>query len=148
MKRTMLAILALSPLMIHAQVKSPAQPQSTPILESSNTQPAAFTGIKADHAAAPTPLRVSTGVTPPTLVYSADVDTNHILKNVSGEARTVSVNMTVDASGKPTNVKVVQSTDAYTDGGIVAAVSQYRYKPATLDGTAIPIDVTVDFTIQ
>ena len=148
MKRTMLAILALSPLMIHAQVKSSAQPQSTPILESSNNQPAAFTGVKADHAAAPTPYRVSTGVTPPTLVYSADVNPSHILKGTPGQDRTVSVNMTVDASGKPTNVKVVQSTDKYTDGGIVAAVSQYRYKPATLDGTAVPMDVTVDFTIQ
>jgi hypothetical protein len=144
----MLAILAISPLMIHAQVKSSAQPQSTPILESSNTQPAAFTGIKADHAAAPTPPRVSTGVTPPTLVYSADVDSNHILKGTPGEDRIISVNMTVDVSGKPTNLKVVQSSDMYTDGGIVAAVSQYRYKPATLDGAAIPMNVTLNFTIQ
>ena len=46
MKRTMLAILAISPLMMHAQVKSSAQPGSTPTLESSNVQPAAFAGIK------------------------------------------------------------------------------------------------------
>ena len=148
MKRTTLAILALSPLMIHAQVKSSAQPQSTPVLESSNTQPAALAGIKADHAAAPTPVRVSTGVTPPTLVYSAYINPEHILKGNPGEDRTVSVNMTVDASGKPTNIKVVQSSDTYTDGGVIAAVSQYRYKPATLDGAAIPMDLTLNVTIH
>jgi TonB family protein len=55
--------------------------------------------------------------------------------------------MTVDASGKPTNLKVVQSTDMFTDQAIVTAASQYRFKPATLDGTAVPMEMTVNFKI-
>ncbi|HSY35251.1 MAG TPA: TonB family protein [Acidobacteriaceae bacterium] len=149
MKRTMLAILAISPLMMHGQVKSSAQPGSTPTLESSNVQPAALAGIKsADHSASPTAVRVSSGVTAPVLVHSVDVDREHILgTDVSGD-RVVRVAMTVDASGKPTDLKVIQSTDKFTDQAILTAASQYRYKPATLNGSAVPMELTVNFTIE
>ncbi len=149
MKRTMLAILAMSPLMMHGQVKSSAQPGSTPTLESSNVQPAAFAGLKtSDHNAAPTTVRVSTGITAPVLVYTVDVDRDHILQDASAEDRTVRVHMTIDASGKPTDLKVLQSTDKFTDQAILTAASQYRYKPATLNGTAVPMEMTVNFKIQ
>jgi TonB family protein len=145
----MLAILAMSPLMMHGQVKSSAQPGSTPTLESSNVQPAAFAGLKtSDHNAAPTTVRVSTGITAPVLVYTVDVDRDHILQDASAEDRTVRVHMTIDASGKPTDLKVLQSTDKFTDQAILTAASQYRYKPATLNGTAVPMEMTVNFKIQ
>jgi TonB family protein len=149
MKRTMLAILAISPLMLHAQVKSSAQPGSTPTLESSNIQPAAIAAIKSpEHAAAPTAIRVSTGVTAPVLVHTVDVDREHILEGAASADRLVRVAMTVDASGKPTDLKVVESTDMFTDQAILAAASQYRFKPATLNGIAVPMEMTVNFNIQ
>jgi TonB family protein len=145
----MLAILAISPLMMHAQVKSCAQPESTPTLESSNIQPAALAAIKSsEHAAAPTAIRVSTGVTAPVLVRTVDVDRDHILEGAASAERVVRVNMTVDASGKPTDLKVVQSTDVFTDQAILAAASQYRFKPATLNGIAVPMEMTVNFNIE
>jgi TonB family protein len=148
MKRTMLAILAISPLMIHGQVKSSAQPGSTPTLESSNVQPAALAGIKtADHNAVSTVVRVSSGITAPVLLHSVNVNRDHLLLNTS-EDRVVRVSMTVDATGKPTHLKVLQSTDKFTDQAIVDAASHYRYKPATLDGTAVPMEMTVSFKIQ
>lgn len=149
MKRTMLAILAIAPVMMHAQVKSQAQPGSTPTLESSNVQPAAFAGVKtSDHSAAPTAIRISSGITAPVLVYSVDVDREHILLNSAEEDRVVRVGMTIDATGKPTDLKVLQSTDKFTDQAILTAASQYRYKPATLNGTAVPMEMTVNFRIQ
>jgi len=148
MKRTMLAILALSPIMMHGQVKSQAQPGSTPTLESSNVQPAAFAGLKtSDHVASPTVVRVSSGITAPVLVYSVDVDREHIVLNGSAD-RVVRVGMTIDATGKPTDLKVLKSTDKFTDQAILTAASQYRYKPATLNGTAVPMEMTVNFDIQ
>jgi TonB family protein len=145
----MLAILAMTPMMMHAQVKSPAQPGSTPTLESSNVQPAAFAGIKtSDHSAAPTVVRVSSGITAPVLVYSVDVDREHIVQTGSSEDRVVRVGMLIDASGKPTDLKVLQSADKFTDQAILTAASQYRYKPATLNGTAVPMEMTVNFRIE
>jgi hypothetical protein len=148
MKRTMLAILALSPVMLHAQAKSPAQPGSTPVLQSKNIQPAAFAEVHSSAAAAPAPVRISTGVTPPVLIYSVDVDRNHVLGSSASDPRTVSIEMIVDETGKPSNIKVTKSADIFTDGGVVSAVDQYRYKPATLNGSAIPMAVRVNFTIQ
>jgi hypothetical protein len=150
MKRTMLAILAIAPVMIHAQAKSPAQPGSTPVLQSSNIQPASFAAVtSADHAnAAPTPVRISTGVTPPKLIRSVEVDPNHIFQGSYGQDRTVTIDMTVDETGKPVNVKVIKPTDMFTDGGILSAVDQYRYQPATLNGTPVPMAVTLKFTIR
>ena len=149
MKRTIVAILAISPLMMHGQVKSSAQPGSTPTLESSNVQPAAFAGIKsADHSATPTVVRVSSGVTTPVLVHSVDVNREHILAADISEERVVRVAMTIDASGKPTDLKVIQSSDKFTDEAILNAASQYRYKPATLNGSAVPMAMTVNFRIE
>jgi len=149
MKRTMLAILAMPPLMMHAQVKSSAQPGSTPTLESSNVQPAAFAGVRsADHNASPTVVRVSSGVTAPVLLHTVDVDRDHILEGTTSDDRVVRVAMTIDASGKPTDLKVVQSTDKFTDEAILAAASQYRFKPATLNGSAVPMEMTVSFRIE
>lgn len=148
MKRTMLAILAISPVLLHAQVKSPAQPGSTPVLQSSNIQPAAFAAVKPIDNAAPTPVRISTGVTPPQLIHSADVDPNHVFPSHFGQDRIVTVDMVVDENGKPSNLKVVKSSDMYTDGGILMAVDKYRYKPATLNGTAVPMAVTLKFIIR
>ena len=148
MKRTMLAILAISPLMMHAQVKSSAQPVSTPTLESSNIQPAALARISSpEHAAAPTAIRVSTGVIAPVLVHTVDVDRDHILAGTTSEDRVVSVGMTVDASGKPTDLKVIEPADMFTDQAILSAASQYRFKPATLNGIAVPMEMTVNFKI-
>jgi TonB family protein len=148
MKRTMLAILAISPVMLHAQVKSPAQPGSTPTVVASNYQPAAFAGISSpEHAAALPSIRVSTGVIAPVLVHQVAVDRDHILQGTALEDRTVSVGMTVDASGKPTNLKVLEPIDAFTDQAILSAASQYRFKPAHLDGTAVPMEMTLNFKI-
>ncbi|MGA7156915.1 MAG: TonB family protein [Acidobacteriaceae bacterium] len=148
MKRTMLAILAISPLMMQAQVKSSAQPGSTPTLVSKNAQPAAFAGIKSsDGAAAPTVVRVSS-VTLPVLVHSVDVDRDHILNTVAAEDRVVTIGMTVDASGTPTDLKVIQPSDRFTDEAILSAVKQYRYKPATLNGSAVPMGVKLNVKFQ
>lgn len=90
----------------------------------------------------------ATGLTPPQLIHTIEVNPYHLVRGISGQDRTVTVNMTVDQNGKPTNAKVVQSTDLYTDGGILSAIDQYRYKPATLDGVAVPMGVTLNFIIH
>jgi TonB family protein len=145
--RTMLAILAISPVMLHAQVKSSAQPESTPVLQSRNVQPAVFADVKAADTSVPRSIRISTGVTPPKLIHSVDVDQDHLPANAGG-TRIVTVEMTVDENGKPTNVTVAKSADLYTDAGVVKAVNQYRYQPATLDGNAVPMAVKLHVTIQ
>jgi TonB family protein len=56
--------------------------------------------------------------------------------------------MTVDETGKPTNLKVLQSADEFMDQGVLEAVSQFRFQPAMLDGRPVAIPVTLDYHIQ
>jgi TonB family protein len=53
--------------------------------------------------------------------------------------------MTVDASGKPTDLKIVQSVNPVMDRNVLNAVSQYRFAPGTLDDqpTAVPVNLAV-----
>jgi TonB family protein len=150
MKRTMLAILAISPLMLHAQAKSSAQPESTPVLQSRNIQPAVFAvgSSTAAAAAAATPVRISTGVIAPVLIHTAPLSQNGILPAGFLRNRSVDVKLTVNKDGKPTNVTVVKSAGSATDNEVVSAINEYRYKPATLNGSPIPIDVNLSVNIQ
>jgi TonB family protein len=148
MKRTMLAILALSSVAAFAQTKSPAQPESTPVLQSANVQPAMFAATTGAAAAAATPVRVSTGVVAPILVHQVQLTANPAVPEGYTRNRVVDLSLVVDATGKPTEIKVVKSAGAITDDEVVNAISEYRYKPATLNGQAIPVDVNLSVTIQ
>jgi TonB family protein len=60
----------------------------------------------------------------------------------------VTVHLTVDAHGVPQNIKVVKATDSVVAQKTIAAVSQYRFKPATRDYLAIPADISIDVKIK
>ena len=73
MRKVIVATLALTPMLLHAQANSPAQTQSSPssTLQSKLVQPKEFNTSEADHGAASVaPLRISTGVTAPKLVHT------------------------------------------------------------------------------
>ena len=147
MKRTLVAILALTPSVLFAQATVPAQPVSTPVLQSSLVKPAHFAELKsADPKAAPTPVRVTTGVIAPTLLTRPEMgqDSPAILKI----SRTVVLDLVVDPSGKPTDIKVVTADNEFAGADAVKAVSQYRFKPATLDGQPTAIPMRLRYVLQ
>ena len=152
MMRTIAAILAMSPAVLYGQAQSSAQPVSTPVLQASVLQPAALVAsVKSADAkgaltAAP---RVSTGIVPPQIVHTAGIEPGRVMPNQGfGGDRTVVVSTTVDTTGTPVDLKVVKSADEYTDAGVLRAVSQYRFKPATLDNEAVPMTVNLAYTIH
>ncbi len=149
MRRLIAATLALTPVMLHAQASSPAQPQAnTPVLQSKLVQPAELNGSAgADRGTAPTAaLRISTGVGAPKLVHTIDIASdNEWAYTVTGLDRKVVVGMVVDATGKPEDLKIIQSAGAEMDKNVLAAVSQYRFKPGTLnhEPTAVPVNLEI-----
>jgi TonB family protein len=149
MTRTIVAILALTPAMLFAQAKSPAQPSSTPVLQSALLQPVAFVAEKSnDNAAAnTTPARISTGVVAPRLVHSVDVTVDQDDARLAILDREVVVEMIVDQAGNPTNLKVIQSADQALDKNVLTAVSQFRYRPGTLDGQPAAVPVRLEVTV-
>ena len=141
MRSSIVAALVLSPLMVHAQANSSAQ------LQSSLNQPK---GLMINAAAADTPvksgLRISTGVVAPKLVTTVAIQEDD-RQLVIGLRESV-VSMTVDANGKPTGLKIVKSLGDTMDKNVLAAVSQYRFKPGTVSGEATEFPVNLEIEIQ
>jgi len=148
MRKVIVATLALTPMLLHAQANSPAQTQSSPAsttLQSKLVQPKELNASEAV-ARSTTPVRVSTGVAAPKLIHTVAIesDSDWIPRGFVFDRKTV-VEMTVDATGKPSNLKILQSLGPVMDHNVLAAVSQYRFTPGTLDGapTTIPLNLEV-----
>jgi len=141
MRKALLATLALSPVLLHAQANSPAQ------LESKLSAPAI--GAAADRGATVSkPLRVSTGVAKPRLIHQVDVNTDSVWPlTASGVSRTVVVGMTVDKNGVPTDLKTVRSAGPELDHNVLAAVAQYRFKPGTVSDQPVDFPVNLEMTL-
>jgi len=144
------AALALSPLLLHAQANSPAQPQSS-TLQAGLYQPREIAAAAAatTHTASTTTgtRRVSTGVVAPKLIHTVDISSSgDMLWKLTPVDRMVVVGMVVDESGKPTNLKIVRSAGPALDRNVLEAVSQYRFQPGTVSDqpTASPLNLEIE----
>ena len=146
------ATLLLSPLMVHAQANQPAQPQAAnaPVLQSSLVTPTGLMLSSASSASTTTPgIRVSTGVVGPKLISSVPIQENTLsVKGLAKGDREAVVSMIVDETGRTTNLKIEQSAGADLDRSILEAVSQYRYRPATVSGQAAAIPLVLHVTVR
>ena len=126
MRRILVASLMLSSLFLPAVVKA-----STPV----------------DDATAPTPLRISTGVTQPVLIGSPllTLPSGFAFDLIPSNAQ-VELSLTVNAKGEPENIQVVKSFSPFVDARVVETVSQFHFLPATVDNqpTAIDLNLTVN----
>jgi TonB family protein len=147
MRRIIVATLALSPMLLHAQANSPAKTQTSAANLRAELVAAPFTGSESDRGsvATATPIRISTGVNAPKLVYTVAVESDADFAPTAQFDRTAVVAMTVDPNGKPTDLKIVQSVNPVMDRYVLAAVSQYRFTPGTLDDqpTAVPVNLAI-----
>jgi TonB family protein len=149
MRKVIVAALALTPMLLHAQANSPAQTQpsssASTTLQSKLVQPKELNASEAV-AHTTTPVRISTGVGAPKLIHTVAIesDSDWVPSGFSFDRKTV-VEMTVDATGKPSNLKILQSLGPVMDHNVLAAVSQYRFTPGTLDGapTNVPVNLQV-----
>jgi TonB family protein len=127
MRNITVAILSLSSFMLHAQASTPAQTQ-----------------VAADGSASI--RRISTGVIAPKLVYKVDVVANSAsaARELSADTK-VLVGMIVDKSGKPSDLKILQSAGSDVDASVLAAVAQYRFTPGMVSNQPIatPLDLEV-----
>jgi len=140
-----MAALVLSPLMVHAQ----ATTSSAHELQS-NLEPKGLILGAATNAAITTP-RISTGVVAPQLVKQVEVELSteeQRFVTPDGEPK-VTIAMVVDKTGKPSQLKVVESTGGILlNRDVLAAVSQYRYRPATVSGEAIDFPLNLEVVVQ
>jgi len=102
-----------------------------------------------DDVTAPTStVRVSTGVTAPSLVGSLSVLLpDGLPQSFAPMDNTVALTLTVDSNGIPQNVKVVKSSNPYWDARVLDAVSRSRFTPGKVDNTVIPVDLNLTVKI-
>ena len=131
MRRIIVAILSLSSVMLHAQANSPAPTQV------------------ASNGPAPQSRRISTGVIAPKLIYKVDVvaDSTSTARLLSNDCKVV-VGMIVDKTGKPSDLKIVQSAGAGVDASVLAAVSQYRFTPGMVSNQPIATPLNLEVLIS
>lgn len=98
-----------------------------------------------DDATAPTPgVRVSTGVTAPTLAEPISVPMPVGISSAFVPAdSTITLSFTVDSNGSAQNVKVTKSLSPYWDARVVEAIQKSHFKPGKLNDQAVPIDMNL-----
>lgn len=142
MRKALLATLALSPVLLHAQANSPAQTQVA--LESRLAAPA-VPGI----VTTTKPRRVSTGVVSPKLIHSTVVSAENTWPwGITGIAKTVVVGMIVTPEGVPTELKIVKSGGPELDHNVLTAVAQYRFKPGTVSDQAVAFPLNLEVNLS
>ena len=148
MKRSIfVATLALTPALLHAQATLPAHTGSQNVLQARAAAPAAIKSAVDKNSTST--VRVSTGVVAPKLIKSVNLTAaDGLHAQLLANDATVVVTMTVDASGKPSNLAIAQSANPVVDKQVLEAVSQYRYQPGTLDGVPYELPVRLQVVIQ
>jgi TonB family protein len=137
MRALLVATLAFAPVLAHAQSAQ---------LQAKLTSPS-FENAAAASAVVTTPRRVSTGVVEPkvAITNSVIVPKSFWAETYAHEDAKVTVAMTVDEKGTPSDLKVIASANPELDKSVVEAVKSYRFIPGTVNNTpaAFPVNLTV-----
>jgi len=147
-----IAAVALCPLLIQAQVNSPAPTQSAgrkTVLESRLAAPTA-PGVSSDGTSVPTAHsgRVSSGVTYPKLIQKVDiVESSGWHWNAGEQEKLAVVKLVIDKDGKPSQLSIVQSLGPAMDNDVLASVGRYRFEPGALNHEPTPIEMTLTVRI-
>ena len=87
--------------------------------------------------------QVSGGVAAPKVIYAVDPEFSDEARRAKFQGICV-VALIVDAQGNPQRVHAVGHLGMGLDEKAVAAVKQYKFKPATLQGRPVPVEVNVE----
>jgi TonB family protein len=103
----------------------------------------------ADDANATTPVHVSTGVSIPVLIGtpSLKLPAGYPAQDIPAGYR-IALTLTVDENGRPQNIQLVNSYDAYLDTYVLNAVRQFRFRPGTLDNQSVPVDLNLNVEVE
>ncbi len=90
---------------------------------------------------------VGGGVSAPLLVFAPDPEFSDEARRAKFQGVCV-VSLVVDTKGNPERVQVIRHLGMGLDQKAVEAVKQYRFKPATLQGKPVPVEVNIEVTFR
>ena len=93
--------------------------------------------------------RVSTGVVAPQLLKSTNVDipTDAFDAMLPPNAE-VGLKVDIDEQGNARDIQVIKPVNSDLDARVVAAVSKFRFAPATLDNQAISATIDLNIVVK
>jgi len=129
MRRILIASLLLSPVLFTASAVA-SQPA---------TNAAPSTQVR----------RVSTGIIAPRLLKSTNVDipADAFDAMLPPDAE-VGLKVNIDEQGNARDIQVIKPVNADLDARVVAAVSKFRFAPATLDNQAISDTIDLNIVVK
>jgi TonB family protein len=98
-------------------------------------------------AATSAPMKIGGDVLPPVLVHSANPKFVRGF-HTPGTTAIVQVGLIVNTVGKPAKIHIVKSSDSSFDKNSMDAVAKYRFKPATLHGQPVPVELVVEVKFE
>ncbi len=102
--------------------------------------PASATTSVAD---APRPLKIGGNILPPVLISSVEPKFKRPLFHKAKDG-VVLVGLTIPINGIPTDIHIVRSGGQTFDKSALAAVKQYRFRPATEQGKPVAVIINVE----
>jgi protein TonB len=93
------------------------------------------------------PLRVGGDVKPPQVISKAEPTYPEAARKARMEGIVI-LEAIITAQGNVEDVKVLKSVNPLLDASAVRAVQQWKYKPATLNGRAVRVYLTVTITFN
>jgi TonB family protein len=91
--------------------------------------------------------RVGHGVKAPRPTYMPDPEYSEPARKVGYEGTCI-LELVVDAEGMPKNIKVTRPIGFGLDDKALAAVRQWRFSPATKDGTPVAVHINVEVSFH
>ncbi len=104
----------------------------------------------AEESAAPDAFgiyHVGKGIVAPRLIYAPDPKFTEQAR-AAKYGGTAVVSLVVDAQGNPQNVQVIRHLQMGLDEEALAAVTHYKFKPATMQGKPVPVAVEIKVTFR
>jgi len=92
-------------------------------------------------------MHIGGSVRPPVLIHSVDPEFSEEARRAKFSGN-VQVYLWVDEKGNPKHVRVMRSVGKGLDEKAVEAIRQYKFKPATLDGKQVTVDMYIDVNFQ
>jgi protein TonB len=93
------------------------------------------------------PKRIGGGVSAPTLIFSVEPEFSEEARKAKTSGN-VLVNLWVDAEGNPTHIRVLRGVGMGLDEKAIAAVKQYKFKPAMENGKPVTVELNVEVNFQ
>lgn len=94
-------------------------------------------------------MNVGGGVSAPIVIHSVEPQFSSQARQENFQG-TVAIQLIVDSQGYPQDVRVARHLGMGLDDEAIAAVKQYRFKPAIYQGHAVPVQmiIEVDFRLH